>query len=159
MPDGLVNGYCEWKEILFHSLPRRQFRIMTSFNGNISMLLALWPGNSPVTGEFPTQRPVTRSFDVFFDLLLEKRLSKQSRRWWFETPWRLVWRHCNGNAICLCSMAKYAPLRFCEDPTYTFSTYNAITLYVSTLITYWKTKKSVVRALTSNSNIYILKIL
>ena len=30
-------------------------------------LLALCAGNSPVTGEFPTQRPVTRSFDVFFD--------------------------------------------------------------------------------------------
>ena len=34
-------------------------------------------GNSPVIGEFPTQRPVTRSFDVFFDLRLNKRLSKQ----------------------------------------------------------------------------------
>ena len=43
-----------------------------------SELLALCPGNSPVTGEFPAQRPVTRSFDVFFDLRLKKRLSKQS---------------------------------------------------------------------------------
>ena len=33
-----------------------------------SALLAFCAGNSPVTGEFPTQRPVTRSFDVFFDL-------------------------------------------------------------------------------------------
>ena len=33
-----------------------------------SALLALCVGNSPVPGEFPTQRPVTRSFDVFFDL-------------------------------------------------------------------------------------------
>ena len=32
-------------------------------------LLALCAGNSPVTGEFPSQRPVTRSFDVFFDLV------------------------------------------------------------------------------------------
>ena len=32
-----------------------------------STLLAICEGNSPVTGEFPTQRPVTRSFDVFFD--------------------------------------------------------------------------------------------
>ena len=38
-----------------------------------SALLALCTGNSPVTGEFPSQRPVTRSFDVFFDL--RKRLS------------------------------------------------------------------------------------
>ena len=38
-------------------------------------LLTLYEGNSPVTGEFPSQRPVTRSFDVFFDLRLNKRLS------------------------------------------------------------------------------------
>ena len=44
-----------------------------------SALLAVYAGNSPVTGEFPAQRPVTRSFDVFFDLRLNKRLSKQSR--------------------------------------------------------------------------------
>ena len=43
---------------------------------NFSTLLALCAGNSPVNGEFPTQRPVTRSFDVFFDLRLNKRLSK-----------------------------------------------------------------------------------
>ena len=53
-------------------------------------------GNSPVTGEFPSHRPVTRSFDVFFDLRLNKRLSKQSRRRWFETPSRSLWRHCNA---------------------------------------------------------------
>ena len=33
---------------------------------------------TPITGEFPSQSPVTRSFDVFFDLRLNKRLSKQS---------------------------------------------------------------------------------
>ena len=37
-----------------------------------SALLAFCAGNSPVTGEVPTQRPVTRSFDVFFDLRLNK---------------------------------------------------------------------------------------
>ena len=51
-----------------------------------SALLALCVGNSPVTDEFSSQRPVTRSFDVFFDMCLNKRLSKQSRGWWFETP-------------------------------------------------------------------------
>ena len=61
-----------------------------------SALLALCAGNSPVTGEFPSQRTVTRSFDVSFDLRLNKRLSKQSRRW-FETPWRSLWRRCNGS--------------------------------------------------------------
>ena len=61
-----------------------------------------WPfsaGNSPVIGEFPAQMPVTRSFDVFFDLRLNKRLSKQSWGWWFETPSRLLWRHCNGYPV------------------------------------------------------------
>ena len=41
-------------------------------------------GNSPVTGEFPSHRPVTRSFDIFFALRLNKRLSKQSRRRWLR---------------------------------------------------------------------------
>ena len=58
-------------------------------------LLDLCAGNSPVTGEFPAQRPVTRSFDVFFDLRLNKQLSKQWWGWWFETPSRPLWRHCN----------------------------------------------------------------
>ena len=60
-----------------------------------SALLAICAGNSPVTGEFPAQRPVTRSFDVFCDLRLNKRLSKQSRGWWFDTPSCPLWRHCN----------------------------------------------------------------
>ena len=48
----------------------------------ISVLLAICAGNSPVTGEFPAQRTVTRSFDIFFDLYLNnKLLSKQSRGW------------------------------------------------------------------------------
>ena len=49
-----------------------------------SALLALCAGNSPVAGEFPAQKPVTRSFDVFFDLRLNKRLSKQSWGWWLR---------------------------------------------------------------------------
>ena len=61
-----------------------------------SALLAICAGNSPVPGEFPTQRPVTRSFDVFFDLRLNKRLSKQSWGWWLVTPSRPLWRHRNG---------------------------------------------------------------
>ena len=60
-----------------------------------SALLVLCAWNSPVTGEYPTQRPVMRSFDVFFDLRLNKWLSKQSWRWWSETLSRLLWRHCN----------------------------------------------------------------
>ena len=48
-----------------------------------SSLLAICVGNSPVTDEFSAEKPVTRSFDVFFDLRLNKRLSKQSWGRWF----------------------------------------------------------------------------
>ena len=58
-----------------------------------SALLGLCVGNSQVTSESPSQRPVTRSFDVFFDLRPNKQLNKQSRGWWFETPPRSLWRH------------------------------------------------------------------
>ena len=70
---------------------------MKSSNGTFSALLAICAGNSPVTGEVPAQRPVTRSFDVFFYLRLNKRLSKQWWDWWFETSSRPLWRHCNDN--------------------------------------------------------------
>ena len=72
-----------------------------------SALLAICAGNSPVTGEFPAQRPVTRSFNIFFDLRLNKRLSKQSWGWWFETLPYPLWRHCNST-ICNNSR-KYVP--------------------------------------------------
>ena len=60
-----------------------------------SALLAFCVGNSPATGEFPSQRPVMWSFDVFFDLRLNRRLSKQWWGWWFETPSHPLWCHCN----------------------------------------------------------------
>ena len=63
-----------------------------------SALLAICAGNSPVPGELPAQRPVTRSFDVFFDLRLNKWPSKQWWGWWFETLSRPLWCHCNGNS-------------------------------------------------------------
>ena len=62
-----------------------------------SALLAICAGKSPAISEFPSQRPVTRNFDVFFDLRLNKRLSKQSWGWWFETPSHPLWRHCNDS--------------------------------------------------------------
>ena len=67
----------------------------------LSALLAICAGNSPVPGEFPAQRPVTRSFHVFFDLRLNKALSKKSWGWWFETLSRPLWRHCNVDT-CFC---------------------------------------------------------
>ena len=60
-----------------------------------SALLAICAGHSPLPGEFPTQRPVTRSFDVYFDLRPDKRLSKQSWGWWFEALSHSLWRHRN----------------------------------------------------------------
>ena len=71
-----------------------------------SALLAICAGNSPVTSEFHAQRPVTRSFDAFFDLRLNKRLSKQSWGWWFETLSRPLWRH--SNVYCHCRVIMVA---------------------------------------------------
>ena len=90
-----------WK---YHSNFCNQLTSAPTFKGSawwrhqmetFSTLLALCVGNSPVTGEFPSQRPVTRSFDVFFDRRLNKRLSERSRGRWFETPSRSTWLHCN----------------------------------------------------------------
>ena len=76
-----------------------------------SALLAFCAGYLPVTGDFPAQRPVTWSFDVLFDLRLNKQLSKQTGGWWFETQSRSLWRHCQAvqksptlqtNSPCLC---------------------------------------------------------
>ena len=60
----------------------------------ISAVSTLW--NPPVADGFPSHRPVTRNFDVFVDVRVNKRLRKQSRCRWFETPWCSWWRHCNG---------------------------------------------------------------
>ena len=65
--------------------------MMTSSNGNILRVTGHLCGEF----EFPIQRPVTRSFDVFFDLRLNKRLSKQWWGWWFETLSRPLWHHRN----------------------------------------------------------------
>ena len=64
-----------------------------------SALLVVCAGNSPVPGEFPPQRPVTRSFDVFFDLRLNKRL--------LSGP---LWRQCN----VLSNFARAPSLNFCS---------------------------------------------
>ena len=79
--------------------------MMASSNGNIFRVTGpLW-GEFTGPGEFPTQRPVKRSFDVFFDLRLNERLSKQPWGWWFETPSWSLWRHCNDtcmmSAVCI----------------------------------------------------------
>ena len=75
--------------IIFH-----EYTMMTSSNGNIFRI------SGPFTGHrwIPPQRPMTRSFDVLFDLRLNKQLSKQSWGWWFETQWCSLWRHCKRDA-------------------------------------------------------------
>ena len=78
-----------------------------------SALLALYAGNSPVLEEYPAQRPVTRSFDISCDLRLNKRLSKQSWGWWFETLPRPLWRHSNVRTNWRSSLKRY----FTQGPT------------------------------------------
>ena len=76
-------------------IPSMRHIMMTSSKEIFSALLAIYAGNSPVTGEFSAQRLVMRSFGVFFDLHLNKWLSKQSWGWCFETPSCSLWCHCN----------------------------------------------------------------
>ena len=69
---------------------------MTSSNGNIIPVTGPLCEEFTGPGEIPTQRPLTRSFDVFFEPRLYKRWSMQPWGWWFETPSSSLWRHCNG---------------------------------------------------------------
>ena len=80
-----------------------------------SALLAICAGNSLVPGDFPAQRPVTRSFDVFFDLHPNKRLSKQWWGWWFETPSCPLWRRRNA-VTSPCVWRKRGCVTFTEMP-------------------------------------------
>ena len=96
-----INGWCrgnKWLSHIWHfAILARS--MMTSSNGNIFRFTGPLYGNSPVTSEFPSQWLVTRNFDVFFDLCLNKRLSKQSRRRWFETSSWSLWRHYNDMRV------------------------------------------------------------
>ena len=72
----------------------------------------------PVISEFPSQRPVTQSFDVFFDQHLNKRLGKQSRRRWFEKQSCSIWRHCNGKTWHHASNGPPCNIPYCQDIEY-----------------------------------------
>ena len=99
MVNFMVITYYKFTTPVFETIMRIDFSVIAWWRHQMetfSAVLALSARNSPVTGELPAQRPVTRSFDVFFHLCLNKRLSKQSRGWWFETPSCSLWRHCNG---------------------------------------------------------------
>ena len=67
--------------------------------------MTICAGNSPVPGDFPAQRPVTLSFDVFFDLRLNKRLSKHLWGWLFETLSRPLWRHYNDEMLAIYNLS------------------------------------------------------
>ena len=75
------------------------FNMMTSSNGNIFRVTGPLCGEFTGPGELPTQRPVTLSFDVFFDQRLNQRLSKQPWGWWFETPSWSLWRQSNETKV------------------------------------------------------------
>ena len=74
--------------VFLHLLKKHPRHHMEAF----SALLDLCAMNSPVTVEFPSKRASNASFDVFFDVSLNK-LSNNRR--WFETPGCSLWRHCN----------------------------------------------------------------
>ena len=69
--------------------------IMTSTNGNIFRVTGLLGGEFTGHRWIPRTKAMTRSFDIFFDLHMNRQLSKQWKRWWFETLPRSLWRHCN----------------------------------------------------------------
>ena len=73
--------------------------MMTSSNGNIFCVTGLLCREFTGHRWFPAQKPVARSFGVFFGLHQNKLLSKQSWDWWFETPSCPLWRHCNVVAM------------------------------------------------------------
>ena len=92
----MIDVYC-WSslDLIQHIKPRNVETWWRHQMETFSALHAICVGSSSVTGEFPAKRPVTRSLDIFFDLHLNKQLSKQSWGWWFKTLLRSLWRHCN----------------------------------------------------------------
>ena len=77
--------------------------MMTSSNGNIFRI------TGHLCGKFPTQRPVTQSFDDVCHLCLNKQLSKQWWGRWFEMPPCPLWHHCN---VCLAWKCRWLSLQF-----------------------------------------------
>ena len=83
--------------------------------------------------------PITKTSDAEFDvfyLRLSKRLSDQSIRWWFETPSRSFWRHCNAvnsieqeiyvlplMAYTLSPVISGIDIAFTASPKYTYMPY------------------------------------
>ena len=69
--------------------------MMTSSNGNIFRVTGHLCGEFTGHQQIPRIKASEADFDVFFDLRLNKRLSKQLWGWWFGMPSYPLWRHCN----------------------------------------------------------------
>ena len=109
----------------------------------LSALLTLCGGNPPVTGGFPSQRPVTQK--LFWGMRLNKRLMKQSRGRWFESPPSSFWRHCNVVLPIWCK---------CDDNDFAWTYWNiSLNLYWlflgMSVISFWC---SVFRNMTQDIN-------
>ena len=115
-----------------------QYIMMTSSNGNILRVTGHLYGEFTGRGEFPTHGPVTRSFNVFFDLRLNKWLSKQSWGWWFEMLARPLWRHRN---VCPGLISEMWSACFLQEKTLTLllqePDYLEITTLMLWLLTSW----------------------
>ena len=103
----LVTDFCEGKWSYLNYTPvasdqrpserwsfwRGSVIMMASSNGNIFRV------TGPLCGEFTGHRwiPLTKASneELSSDVFLNKRLSKELRRRWFETLSRSLWRHCN----------------------------------------------------------------
>ena len=84
---------------------------------------------SVVRGSHWSQRPVTRCFDVFCHLRLNKRSNKQSRRRWFEMPSRSLWRRCNGDVIWIILCAEWVTMfNHAHDPYPSLAGFNFVML-------------------------------
>ena len=95
-----TSSYFRFSDILMLPFAQVHEDLIKSF----SALPALCEGNPPVTSGFTSQRPVTRGFHVFDNRYLNTRLNKQSKRRWYETTSRWLWRHCNGMIPSVCEI-------------------------------------------------------
>ena len=138
-------------------LSRNIVIITKSSNGNISPLLAICAGNSQVPGEFTAQRPMTRTFDIFFDLRLNQWLRKQSWSWWFETLPRPLLRQCNDYVKFGASRQKtFESSYHATDLKITYgsqinNTKYTDVVFTSTTVTFFGEKKQQITGERSNS--------
>ena len=111
--------------------------MMTSSNGSIFRVTGPLCGEFTGPGDFPAQRPVTRSFDVFFDRRVNKRLSKQLRGWWLETPSWSLWRHRNVYRTNYREINVYGVTTIISGIRASSAKIHAIPYWLSDMCVYW----------------------